>query len=237
MTSASVACGAHAGSPAVMAATVEAAVAAGVVVGAHPSYPDRAGFGRRPLDMEPQALTESLGAQISALQALGRTTGAAVRFVKPHGALYHRAATDEGVARLLADAVHQASAAARRNGDMGAEQGLVLLLGAGAPTRRLFEDLGVAVVAEAFADRAYRPDGRLVARHHPGAVLSDAGAVVEQALSVVLDGRVRSADGTVVELQADSLCLHGDTPGATLLARRVRDALERAGVRVAPFVS
>ena len=223
VTSASVCCGGHAGTADGIAETVLAAVAAGVVVGAHPSYPDRAGFGRRRMAVDDGELAASLAAQIAFVAGLADEAGSALRYVKPHGALYHDCADDDGVARLVA-------AVARDGGDLD------VLLPAGASTVAVFERAGVRVVTEAFADRAYGPDGRLRARTEPGAVLEEEQAVVDQALSLVVDGRVRAGAGWI-EVRAASLCLHGDTPGAAGLARAVRRAFADTGVEVAPFVA
>lgn len=224
VTSASVSCGAHAGTPEGIAATVEAAAAAGVVVGAHPSYPDRQGMGRREMTLSPGALADSLLAQIAVVAGLAEASGTRLRYVKPHGALYNRLSVDAALGRVVADAVRAA-------GD------LVLLLQAGAAALAEAERAGVVCATEAFADRAYRPDGTLLPRAEPGAVLTDGDAVVAQALSLVLEGRVRDVGGTWVPVDAASLCLHGDTPGAASMAGRVRRALEEAGALVAPFVS
>ncbi len=224
ITSTSISCGAHAGSPAGIEATVRAAASHGVVIGAHPSFPDRQGAGRRPMQMTPGELTGSLVAQIGSLCELAQAAGASVRFVKPHGALYNQLADDAGLGATVVDAVRAAGVP-------------MLLLPAGAVTIGVAERRGVPCVTEGFADRAYRPDGRLAARGEPGAVLSDEGAVVSQALSIALDGRVRTVDGTWLAVSVASLCIHGDTPRADVLAQRVRSALEAAGVRVAPFAS
>jgi len=224
VSSVSVSGGAHAGSARSIDAAVLAAVAAGTVIGAHPSYPDRAGFGRRVVPMARDVLARSLVQQISAVGVAADKAGGAVRYVKPHGALYHEACTEPAAARLVADAARECGVG-------------VLLLAAGAPVLADSASLGVDIATEAFADRAYRPDGTLVARDEDGAVLDDVGDVVRQALSVVLDARVPTTEGAWVELSATSLCLHGDTPGALALARSVRRALEDAGVQVRPFVS
>ena len=223
VTSASVCCGGHAGTAEGIAETVRAAVAAGVVVGAHPSYPDRASFGRRRMAVGDAELAASLAGQIAFVAGLAEEAGSALRYVKPHGALYHDCAADEGLARLVA-------AVARHAGDLD------VLLPAGASTPAVFERVGVRVVTEAFADRAYGPDGRLLARSEAGAVLEGEQRVVDQALSLAVDGRVR-AGGRWIEVRAASLCLHGDTPGAAGLARAVRRALADTGVEVAPFVA
>ena len=222
VTSASVSCGAHAGTPEGVADTVVAALAAGVSLGAHPSYPDRHGFGRRPVDLSDAELRASLVAQVAFVADLARSHGGALRYVKPHGALYHRAVTDAATARLLASVVADAGVG-------------VLLLAAGAATAPVAEETGLRVVGEAFADRAYGADGRLVPREETGSVLHDEATVVGQALSIALSGSVRAVDGTVIELDATSLCLHGDTAGALALARSVRAALEAGGVTLAPF--
>lgn len=222
VTSASIGCGAHAGTPVDMAEALAAAVSAGVVIGAHPSYPDRAGFGRRPLDLGSGELLRSLCEQIATLDALVRAAGDAVRYVKPHGALYHRACTDEKAALVLAEAAVRSGVA-------------VLLLAAGAPTTRALSAAGLSVVGEAFVDRAYLADGSLVPRNRPDAVVRDPDAAVDQALSLVTARRAPVAGGGFVEVSASSLCLHGDTPGAAALARGVRRALEEAGVELSPF--
>ena len=222
VTSASVSCGAHAGTAAGIEDSVRRAVGAGVVVGAHPSYPDREGFGRRRLDVGDRELAASLAAQIAYVARLAEDAGSAVRYVKAHGALYHDSASDARLARLVATVV-------RDGGD------LAVLLPAGAATAAVFERRGLRAVTEAFADRAYAPDGGLVPRSQPGAVLADESTVVDQALSLAVDGRVR-ARGRWLEVSAGSLCLHGDTPGAAGLARAVRRALTDAEVDVAPFV-
>jgi UPF0271 protein len=223
VTSASISCGAHAGTLEGIRATVDAAVRAGVVIGAHPSYPDRPGAGRRDFDLSASALAESLAAQVAVVADLALAAGSAVRFVKPHGALYNRLTVDGELGRVVAEVVRSA-------GD------LVLLLQAGAAALPEAQRLGVVCVTEAFADRAYRPDGTLVPRTEPGAVLVDAGAVLSQARSIVLEGRAPASDGGWVQVRASSLCVHGDTPGAAALASDVRRTLEEAGVRLAPFV-
>ncbi|HLX88617.1 MAG TPA: 5-oxoprolinase subunit PxpA [Acidimicrobiales bacterium] len=222
VTSTSVSCGVHAGSPAAIEATVAAAAARHVVIGAHPSYPDRAGAGRRDMQIDPVALAESLVAQVAVVARLAEAAGSPLRFVKPHGALYNRLTKDAGLGAVVVDALRTA-------GDY------MLLLQAGAASLAVAERAGVRCATEGFADRAYLPDGRLVARAEPGAVLEDEEAVVAQALSIALDRRVRAVDGSWVHITATSLCLHGDTPGAATLARGVRGALEDAGVMVAPF--
>ena len=222
VTSASLCCGAHAGTPESLSAAVSATVSAGTVAGAHPSYPDRLHFGRRPLDMEPGTLARSLAGQLATVADALHGAGAELRYVKPHGALYHRACTDQATARLLCAAAEHAGAP-------------VLLLAAGAVTAAALSAAGLRVAAEGFADRAYLPDGSLAPRQEEGAVILDEAAVVEQALSIALDHRAPALGGRWVEVHADSLCLHGDTPGAARLAAAVRRALEEARVQLVPF--
>jgi UPF0271 protein len=216
VTSASVACGGHAGDARSMAETAALAGACGVVVGAHPSYPDREGFGRRRMDLAPTALAASLRRQVAALAALSP-----VGYLKPHGALYNDAAVDATRAAVVAD--------------VAAELGLPLLVLPGSALAAAGEAAGVAVFAEGFADRAYHPDGRLVSRDQPGGLLTDPPRVAERAVSLATAGGVEAADGTWLDLPCRSICLHGDTPGALSLARSVRRALEAAGVTLAPF--
>lgn len=222
VTSASVACGAHAGTPAVMAEVVVGARDRGVVVGAHPSYPDRAGFGRRPVTMAPERLADELAAQVGTLADVAAAAGVRVRFVKPHGALYNAMAADVALAGLVARAV-------RSVGD------LAVLVPAGSVAVAAVEAAGLAVAREGFCDRAYAPDGTLVARRHPGAVLTDPSAAARQALSLARDGGVVAADGSWIDLAVDSLCVHGDTPGAAAVAATVRRALVGGGVTVSAF--
>ncbi|MGH9018598.1 MAG: 5-oxoprolinase subunit PxpA, partial [Acidimicrobiales bacterium] len=196
VTSASVACGFHAGGPSVMRATLADAVAKGVTVGAHPSYPDRVGFGRRAMEIAPGQLTDDLLYQIGALDGLARAYGTRVRYVKPHGALYHRMGEDEACAAAVC-------AALRSYGD------LVLLAPTGSLAIATAEGAGLAVATEAFADRAYLPDGRLVPRSDTGAVVSDPDAVADRALRLAVDHKVTTVDGTDLVLDASSLCIHG----------------------------
>jgi 5-oxoprolinase (ATP-hydrolysing) subunit A len=223
VTSANVACGFHAGDPMIMRATVEAAVRAGVAVGAHPGYPDPRGFGRRDLAATPAEITADVLYQIGALQAICRAAGTRVQYVKAHGALYNRAAKDTAAAQAIADATRLA------------DPSLVLLCLAGSPMIDVARAAGVTVAEEAFADRAYAPDGSLVSRNVPGAVLSDPGVVSARAVRMVTDGVVEALGGGTVRLRADSLCVHGDTPGALELVRAVRRALTECGITLASF--
>jgi 5-oxoprolinase (ATP-hydrolysing) subunit A len=218
VTSANVACGFHAGDPVTLLRTVTAAAVRGVAVGAQVSYPDLVGFGRRDMELTAAEIEADVLYQVGALAGLARAAGTEVRYVKPHGALYNRAARDPAVAEAIAGAV------ARYGED------LPLLLLAGSPGREAAGALG-----ECFADRAYTPEGRLVSRREPGAVLTDPDEVVTRAVRMATGREVVATDGSTVPVDAVSICLHGDTPGAAELARRVRAGLEAAGVTLAPF--
>jgi 5-oxoprolinase (ATP-hydrolysing) subunit A len=222
VSSVNIACGAHAGDPLVMLRTVELARRHGTAIGAHPGYPDRDGFGRRELAMSEDELRASLLVQLGALDAVCRAAGAKLRHVKPHGALYNRAARDQRLAVTVAAAVHEFTPRATLVGLAGGE-----LVRAG-------RERGLAVAAEAFADRAYEPDGSLRSRRLPGAMLATPEAAAEQAVSIATLNRVVAHDGTTIEVHADTLCVHGDTPGAADYARAVRTALVQAGVAIAP---
>lgn len=224
VTSANIACGAHAGDPMVMRETVTRAAAAGVVIGAHPGYPDREGFGRRELGATPEEISAMVVAQVGALAAVCAAAGTRLRYVKPHGALYNRAARDTAAARAMAEAVRAVDAS------------LVLLGLDGSAMLRAGEDVGLAVAREAFVDRAYQPDGTLLPRGEPGAVLTDPAQVATRAVRMVTEHHVVAVDGTRHLVRPDSLCTHGDGPNAVELVRAVRNALEEAGVGIAPFV-
>lgn len=225
VTSANVACGFHAGDPRTMRRTVARAVERGVRIGAHVSYRDLAGFGRRFLDVDPEDLTADVLYQIGALEAVCRAAGGRVAYVKPHGALYNRIVHDE----------RQASAVVRAMVEL--DPTLVLLGPPGAVVLDLAEEAGLTTATEAFADRAYTPDGRLVSRREPGAVLHDPTLIADRMLTLVQTGRLTAVDGTELQLSPDSICVHGDTDGAVAVARAVREKLETAGVAVKPFAT
>jgi UPF0271 protein len=225
VSSANVACGFHAGDAAGMLRTLRAAAQRGVAVGAHVAYPDLAGFGRRNMDVASADLQADVIYQIGALQGLARVAGTQVRYVKPHGALYNTIAHDERQARDVIGAIR------------AIDPQLVLVALAGSPLVGWAREAGLAVVAEAFADRAYTPQGTLVSRREQGAVLHDPEAVAARMLRLAQDGVVEAIDGSLVRVQAESICVHGDSPGAVDMARRVRQVLEGAGVAVRPFVS
>jgi UPF0271 protein len=221
VSSANVACGFHAGDPLVMDRTVALAAAAGVAVGAHPSHFDLRGFGRRTIDATAAEVEADVVYQVGALAAFAHGHGTRLTHVKPHGALYNQAATDEVLARAIARAVARA------------DRDLVLVgLAGSAPMRRAAEEAGLRFAAEAFADRGYRADGSLLPRSAPGAVVSDPEQAAEQAVRIAREGTVATAEGAAVSLRADTLCLHGDNPRALEIARAVRRALEAAGILV-----
>ena len=222
MTSANVACGFHAGDPAIMVATCAAAHARGVRIGAHLGYRDLAGFGRRALAVPPGALADEATYQLGALAACAGRSGARVTYVKPHGALYHRCAADPEAARALLGAVR------------AFDPGLPVLGPPGSALLIAARELGLPAVQEGFADRAYAPDGGLLDRSAPGAVLAMADAR-RQATALAAGAPVPAAGGGTVPVQVESICVHGDTPGAVELAREVRRAVEEAGCPVRPF--
>ncbi|SFU53468.1 UPF0271 protein [Paenacidovorax caeni] len=224
VTSANVACGFHAGDPAGILETLRAAAQRGVAVGAHVAYPDLVGFGRRNMDPTSQELVADVIYQIGSLQGLAAAAGTRVRYVKPHGALYNTIAQDERQANDVITAL------------LAVDPSVTLMALAGAPLIGWARARGLRVVAEAFADRAYNDDGSLVSRRLPGAVLHDADAIAERMLRLVQTGEVESITGRSVPVQADSICVHGDSPGAVEMARRIRARLEQAGVALRPFV-
>jgi UPF0271 protein len=220
ITSANVACGFHAGDPGVMRATVELAREHRVAVGAHPGFPDLTGFGRRDMRMSPREVEDLVMYQIGALAGIAAAQGIRLQHVKAHGALYNMAVTD----LALADAIARATAAIDRS--------LVLLGLAGSQLLQAGERAGLRTASEGFADRAYRPDGTLVPRTQPAAVIHDEEAVVRRVIDMVRDRTVTADDGTPLALRADTICVHGDTPGAARLAGRMRTALNDAGIEV-----
>ncbi len=220
ITSANVACGVHAGDPGVMRATVRLALEAGVAVGAHPGFGDRSGFGRREIAMAPRDVEDLVLVQLGALAAVARAEGGRLRHVKAHGALYNMAARDRG----LADAIARATASL--------DPGLVLFGLSGSALIEAGRAAGLRVASEVFADRAYTAAGSLVPRTEPGSVIDDPPRVLDRALGMIRDGVVMAPGGERVDLAADTICVHGDTPGAAALAGRLRAGLEAAGVAV-----
>lgn len=223
VTSANVACGFHAGDPTGLARACRAAAERGVRIGAQVSYRDLAGFGRRYIDMEPEDLAADVMYQIGALQALASAAGSTVGYVKPHGALYNTIVTDRGQADAVAAGVH------------AVDPGLPVLGLAGSQFFAAAADLGLRTVPEAFADRAYRSDGRLVSRREADAVLHDVGQIADRVATMVGHGRVDAVDGSTVPITVESVCVHGDSPGAVKIANAVRDRLTADGVVLKAF--
>jgi 5-oxoprolinase (ATP-hydrolysing) subunit A len=223
VTSANIACGFHAGDPLTIRHACAGAVARGVAIGAQVSYRDLAGFGRREMTVPLDELEAEVLYQIAALDGIARAAGGRVSYVKPHGALYNRAARDPEQAAAIAAAV------------VSYDPRLPLLTLPGSATEAAAAEVRVRAVTEAFADRGYADDGSLVPRSQPGAVLTDAAAIAARAVAMVIDGVVETVSGHSVELTPRSLCVHGDTPGAVPIATAVREALARAGVTLAPF--
>jgi UPF0271 protein len=225
VSSANVACGFHAGDAAGILRTLRAAAARGVAVGAHVAYHDLIGFGRRNIDVDSQDLVADVIYQIGALQGLAAAAGTRVRYVKPHGALYNTIAHDERQARDVIDALR------------AVDNSLTLVALAGSPLIGWARAAGLRVVAEAFADRAYTPQGALVSRRAPGAVLHDEHAIAERMLRLVREGTVQAIDGSTVRIEAESICVHGDNPAAVGIARRLRERFEREGVQITSFAA
>jgi UPF0271 protein len=220
VTSANVACGFHAGDPGVMRTTVALAKQHGVAVGAHPGFPDLVGFGRRDLHATPREVEDFVVYQIGALAAIAGAQGIRLQHVKPHGALFNMAVRDAA----LADAIARATAAVDRS--------LIFFGLPGSELIRAGDRAGLRTACEAFADRAYNPDGTLVSRRLPGAVIHDAAAVEARVVRMATDRSVAAVDGSVVRLEIDTICVHGDTRGAADLAARIRHALSGSGVSV-----
>lgn len=220
VTSANVACGFHAGDPLVMKKTLENCAKKGVAAGAHPGYPDLVGFGRRNMKCTPDEEYADCLYQIGTLQAFCRANGMTLQHVKPHGAMYNQAAKDPALAAAIARAVRDAG------------EGIILMGLANSEFEKAAKELGVPFAAEAFADRGYMPDGSLVPRSQPGAVIHDPAKAAERVVRMVTEGTVEAVDGTIINFRPDSICMHGDTPEAVEMAKAVRAALEAAGVKV-----
>jgi UPF0271 protein len=223
VTSANIACGFHAGDPRTMDSAVAMAAARGVAIGAHVSYPDLVGFGRRQLRVSAEELITDVLYQIGALEAFCRRHGTAVRYVKAHGALYNDLAGDQQLASALGQAV------------AGYDSNLSVLVLAGSPAAEVLRQQGLRVVAEGFADRGYSADGRLIPRGRPGAVLTDPAGVAERGWRIATGTPIEADDGSPMVLNVDSLCVHGDTPGAVDVARELRAVLSARAVEVTAF--
>jgi 5-oxoprolinase (ATP-hydrolysing) subunit A len=223
VTSANVACGAHAGDPSTLRRVCHAAADRGVAIGAQVGYPDLLGFGRRFVDFDAHELRDVVLYQLGALDAFAQVAGTGVAYVKPHGALYHACITHPAQAEAVATAAHEY------------DPSLAVLGAPGSPLLAMVDAFGMEPVAEAFADRAYRADGTLVPRTERGAVLTEPATVAARAVAIATERSVTAVDGTPVKVDARSICIHGDTPGAVTLARAVRAALGDAGVNIYSF--
>ena len=220
ITSANIACGGHAGNERTMRETLAAARKLNVAAGAHPSYPDRANFGRVPLEISAAEVEASVSQQIAVLAKIAESLNMRLAHVKPHGALYHAASTDREVALAIARAVK------------AIDPRLIMIGQTGSPVLGLWQAMGLHIAAEAFADRAYEPDGTLRKRTLPGALIDDPARAAQQAVEIALRQRVIATNGSELKVEADTICIHSDTPGSVAIAREVNEQLKAAGVRI-----
>ncbi|HEX9250271.1 MAG TPA: 5-oxoprolinase subunit PxpA [Gemmatimonadaceae bacterium] len=225
VSSANIACGFHAGDAITMRETVRAATLRGVTIGAHPSYPDIPGFGRRELGLPPKEISRHVAYQIRALRDVCGSEQAKLSYVKPHGALYNRAARDPEAATAVVSAIR------------AVESSLTLLGPAGSELARAAERAGIAFATEAFVDRAYKPDGTLVPRDEPGAVIHDVNGAVQRAVMLVKGRTITADDGSELHIKAQSLCVHGDNADAVSILRALNARLKESGVTIAPFAA
>ena len=226
ITSANIACGFHAGDPAVMKHTISLAKRHNAAVGAHPGFPDLVGFGRRNMDVTPEEIKDYVTYQIGALQAFSAVQGLNLQHVKPHGAIYNMAVQDVRIFETIAEALS------------GLNKNLILVALAGPNMDELGEisaQYGIRIAFEFFADRAYNQDGSLVSRREAGAVIKNHEAAAERALKMVKEGEVVCRDGGILKLHADTICVHGDNPAALTLIRAIRDVLQTAGIEIVPM--
>ncbi|ASJ02501.1 lactam utilization protein LamB [Thermococcus profundus] len=223
ITSANVATGWHAGDPLVMRKTVKLAKEKGVAVGAHPGYPDLLGFGRRYMRLSQEEARNYILYQVGALYAFVRAEGLKLQHVKPHGALYNALVTEEELARGVIEGIADF------------DKNLIFVTLSGSRPAEIAEEMGVKVAHEVFADRAYNPDGTLVSRSKPGAVIEDREEIAERVISMVKDGGIKAINGEWIELKVDTICLHGDNPKAVEIAAHIRKVLEEEGIKVAPM--
>ena len=224
ISSANIACGFHAGDPAVMRRTIAIARDNGVAIGVHPGFPDLVGFGRRNLDASLEEIKDYVTYQIGALQAFAAAQGVKVQHVKPHGALYNMAVNDTAIWKAVAEAI------------AAVDSRLILFVLAGRDREKLETigaEYGIRIAYEFFGDRAYNSDGSLVSRKEPGAVIHDSETVAEKILKMVIEGRVICQDGSEIELTADTICVHGDNPSALSLVKKIRETLQASGVEIA----
>jgi len=223
ITSANIACGYHAGDPIVMERTISLAKNHNVSVGAHPGFPDLVGFGRRSMELTSREVRNDLIYQVGALSAFAQIEGLSLQHVKPHGQLYNLAAKDEHMARAICEAI------------LALGKNLILVALSGSEMAEIASKSGLKVAREAFADRAYHRDGSLVSRKREGSVIHDPERVAERVIRIVKEGKVQSIEGDFIDLEIDSICFHGDTPGAVQLAATVRRNLEETGITVLPM--
>jgi UPF0271 protein len=225
ITSANIACGFHAGDPAVMKKTVEMAVANGAGLGVHAGYPDLVGFGRRKIDVSPSDVYTMVVYQIGALAAFAKAAGSKLQHVKPHGAMYNMAAKDAKLAAAIAKAIYDV------------DKSLILFAQPGTESIKEAKKIGLRTACEVFADRSYQDDGTLTPRSQPGAMITDENQSIDQVLSMVMDHKVTTLSGKVIPIQADSICVHGDGPKAVAFVSKIREVLLSKGVQIAPASS
>lgn len=225
ISSANIACGFHGGDPVVMSRTIALALQYGVSIGAHPSFHDMENFGRKEIELTEEEVCHLVIYQVAALQGIAAAQGARLKHVKPHGALYNMSARKVEYARAIAKAVK------------AIDPGLILFGLAGSVSLQAAAEIGLATCSEVFADRTYQDDGSLTPRSQPGAMIHDAGLAVEQVLMMITEGRVRTVHGKLLDIKAESVCIHGDTPGAAVYAKAIRAGLEARGIVICSFNS
>lgn len=228
VTSANIACGWHAGDPAVMNRTVQMAAAHNVGIGAHPGYPDLLGFGRRHMDCAAEEIRNYVIYQVGALKGFCLANRAKMQHVKPHGALYNASVGDEAIATAIAEGIASVDSELFWVGLAGPKSAALAQIG---------KSVGIRVVFEAFADRAYTPQGTLVPRREPGAVIKDSQQVAARSLKMAREGKVTAVDGSEIDLVAQTICVHGDTPGAVEIVQAIRGLLESEGVEIKPMAA
>ncbi len=221
ISSANIACGFHAGDSGVMRKTVQLAVEHGVGIGAHPGYPDLAGFGRRNMNLSTGELCDTIIYQVGALMGFAQVFDARVQHIKPHGAMYNMAAKDESMSRTIADAL------------LTLDEHLILFGLSGSAMLKIARDMGVKIAREVFADRAYNEDGSLVSRKQPGALITDSSEVADRVLKMVKEKKITAITGTEIDLDLDTICVHGDTAGAVEHVRRITKLLKQEGIDIA----
>lgn len=220
ITSANIACGYHGGDPIVMERTISLAKSHGVSVGAHPGFPDLVGFGRRNMELSPREVRNDLIYQVGALSAFAQIEGLSLQHVKPHGQLYNLTSKDEHMTRAICEAI------------LALEKNLILVALSGSKMAEIASKSGLKIAREAFADRAYHKDGSLVSRKRQGSVIHDPERVAERVIRMVQEGKIQSIEGDLIDLEVDTICVHGDTPGAVQLAQTIRRKLQEAGIPV-----